>query len=113
MHKVTHKLGWIVGAVVLVCGLSALRGTQGLSGPFELFRQIRELQKQNRDLELEIAGKQERLRRLDGSESENELEVKRRLKYLKPGERQMVLPTTPAAPAQQQQQQAPQPEVAQ
>lgn len=104
MHWMTRKLGWIVGAVVLVCGLSALRGTQGLSGPFELFRQIRELQKQNRELELEIASKQERLRRLDGSESENELEVKKRLKYLKPGERQMVLPSAPQqSPAQQPQ----------
>ncbi len=99
MQMKMNKLGLIVGAVVLACGVSVLRRPQGLSGPFELFHQIRELQKQNRELEIQIAEKQERLRRLDGSQSESELEVKKRLKYLKPGERQMVLPNVPVPAA--------------
>jgi len=107
VHKKTHNLGWIVGIVVLVCAISALRGPQGLTGPFELFRQIREMQKQNSALEIEIAEKQERLRRLDGSQSESELEVKKRLKYLKPGERLMVLPSAPGSQQQQQHQPSP------
>lgn len=96
-----HKLGWIAGAVVLACGVSALiRGPQGLSGPFELFGQIREYQKSNSVLDVEIAEKRERLRRLNESPSEAELEVKKRLKYLKRGETIMVLPpATPVVPA--------------
>lgn len=87
------RLGWIAGAVVLACGVSALlRGPQGLTGPFELFGQIREYQKTNRALETEIAEKKERLRRLEEGSNEAELEVKKRLKYLKRGETQMVLP---------------------
>jgi hypothetical protein len=97
-----NRLGWIAGAVVLACGISALlRGPQGLHGPFELFGQIREYQKANRALETEIAEKRERLRRLEEGSSEAELEVKKRLKYLKRGETQMVLPpgaNTPAPP---------------
>ena len=103
MTQRNYRLGWIAGAVVLACGVSALlRGPQGLSGPFELFGQIREYQKTNRTLETEIAEKRERLRRLEDGPNEAELEVKKRLKYLKRGETQMVLPpgsnaTPPAA----------------
>lgn len=87
------RLGWIAGAVVLAFGISALlRGPQGLTGPFELFGQIREYQKTNRALETEISEKKERLRRLEEGSNEAELEVKKRLKYLKRGETQMVLP---------------------
>ncbi|MBS1832909.1 MAG: hypothetical protein JST65_09350 [Acidobacteria bacterium] len=112
MQLKNHKIGWIVGALVVACGFSAVRGLQGGAGPFEIFQQIREMQKQNRDLEIQIGEKQERLRRFSEGRSESELEVKRRLKYLNPGERQMVLPegvTTPpaAVPASQQQQQQP------
>lgn len=95
-----HRLGWIAGAVVLACGISALlRGPQGLNGPFELFAQIREYQKANRALETEIAEKRERLRRLEDGSNEAELEVKKRLKYLKRGETQMVLPPGASAPS--------------
>jgi cell division protein FtsB len=87
------RLGWIAGAVVLAFGVSTLlRGPQGLTGPFELFGQIREYQKTNRALETEISEKKERLRRLEEGSNEAELEVKKRLKYLKRGETQMVLP---------------------
>jgi cell division protein FtsB len=99
MQIKTRKVGWIVGVVVIACAVSVLRGPHGLTGPLELFQQIRELQKSNRDLEIEIAEKQERLRRLAEGSSEAELEVKKRLKYLKPGERQMVLPNAPASPS--------------
>ena len=94
MTQRNYRLGWIAaGAVVLACGVSALlRGPQGLTGPFELFGQIRVYQKTNQALETEIAEKRERLRRLEDGSNETELEVKKRLKYLKRGETQMVLP---------------------
>ncbi len=100
-------MGWIAGAIVLICAVSALRGKQGLAGPFELFQQIRELQKVNRELESQNGEKQERLRRLEEGKSETELEVKRRLKYLNRGEVQMVLPggsktTAPSSTGQDQ-----------
>lgn len=103
MQLKKHKISWIVGALVVACGFSAVRGLQGGAGPFEIFHQIREMQQQNRDLEVKIQEKQERLRRFSEGRSESELEVKRRLKYLNPGERQVVLPegavADPAAPA--------------
>ena len=76
----------LIGCVVLLAGaISALRGRHGFTSPLELFQQIRELQKSNREIEIQIDDKQERLRRLDQGDSEAELEVKRRLKYLKRG----------------------------
>lgn len=96
-----QRLGIVAAAALTVGGVSVLRATQGLSSPFALFQQIREMQKANRELEVQIAEKQARLDRLDQGASEAELEVKRRLKYLKRGEVQLVVPQ------QQQQQQQP------
>jgi hypothetical protein len=94
-----HKLAWIAGAIVLAGGVSALlRGPQGFNGPFELFSEIRVFQKANSALEVEIAEKKERLRRLNENSNEAELEVKKRLKYLKRGETIMVLPPGETAP---------------
>lgn len=107
MQLKNHKMSWIVGALVVACGFSAVRGLQGGAGPFEIFQQIREMQKQNRELEIQIDEKQERLRRFAEGPSESELEVKRRLKYLNPGERQVVLPDGTTGQQEQQQQQPP------
>ena len=110
MQTKKHKIVWIVGVLVVACAFSALRTLQGTAGPFQIFQQIRDLQMQNRELEIQIEDKQERLRRFSEGRSESELEVKRRLKYLNPGERQVVLPEgaiTPAETAPQQQQQPP------
>ena len=88
-----RHIGIVLGVGLLAaCLLVTLRGPQGIGAFFELSNEIRGLQRQNADIEKEIADKRDRLRRLDSSAGERELEVKKRLKYLKPGETQMVMP---------------------
>jgi cell division protein FtsB len=53
---------------------------------------IRRLQKENADLEKELAEKRDRVRKLRDSPSEQELEIRRQLRYQREGETQIILP---------------------
>lgn len=58
--------------------------------------QIRQLQQENADLSREIVQKQDRIRKLRDSRSEQELEIRRRLKLQREGETSIILPDAPA-----------------
>jgi cell division protein FtsB len=83
----------IVGAYAIV----ALRGPRGVPALLEKRRQIRELEEQNANLEREIQRKRQRIERLKTSPSEQEMEIRRQLKLLRPGETSFILPD-PAKP---------------
>lgn len=70
--------------------LLALRVPQGFSTLGSKHGQIRELQKENADLARDIAEKRERIRKLRESRSEQELEIRRRLKLQREGETSIV-----------------------
>ena len=53
---------------------------------------IRRLQKENADLEKELQEKQDRVRKLRDSRSEQELEIRRQLRYQREGETSIILP---------------------
>ncbi len=61
---------------------------------------IRRLQKENADLEKDLAEKRDRVRRLRDSRSEQELEIRKQLKYQREGETSIILPEQKPNPAQ-------------
>ena len=73
----------------------ALRGPQGIPALQEKWREIRELQKTNADLKREVETRAERIKKLQESPAEQELEIRKRLKMLRPGETTFIIPNTP------------------
>ena len=66
-------------------------------------REIRQLEEQNANMRLENERRKERIRRLQDSRSEQEMEIRKQLKLQRPGETTFILPeseqkekTTPA-----------------
>ena len=78
-------------AVAGLCVLSVLRGPDGVPAIFERHRRIRRLQAENAALEKEIQAKRERIERLRSSRSQQELEIRERLKLLKDKETTFIL----------------------
>lgn len=62
-------------------------------------REIRELEEQNANLQREIQRKRERIDRLKNSPSEQEMEIRKQLKLLRPGETSFILPEKPQSEA--------------
>jgi cell division protein FtsB len=92
--------GYIAAFVILgTCVLLALRGPQGLPALMEKRQQIRELQEKNADLQSEIQTRRVRLDRLKTNPDEQQLEIRDKLKMLKPGEVRYIVPE-PAKPAE-------------
>jgi len=85
-------------AVVVVYAWIAVSGPQGLQTLLEKHREIRQLQEQNAALTREIEHRLDRIRRLEGSRSEQEMEIRKQLKLLRPGETTFILPEGPKEP---------------
>ena len=91
------------GALVLLAiGITyawiAVSGPQGLQTLLDKRREIRELQEQNASLTREIEHRRDRIRRLEGSRSEQEMEIRKQLKLQKAGETTFILPDGPKQP---------------
>jgi cell division protein FtsB len=85
--------GFIAAFVILgTCVLVALRGPQGLPALLHKREQIRELQEKNAELQREIQTRRVRLDRLRNNPDEQQLEIRERLKMLKPGEVRYIVP---------------------
>ena len=90
-------------ALVLLVGyeLIALQGQQGIPGLIEKRRQIRDYEKKNADLARKIEEQRARIDRFsDGSTSGPEMQIRQRLKLVKPGEKVFILQDPPAPPVQ-------------
>lgn len=72
---------------VLGYAFITLRGPHGVPGLLEKQRQIRSMEQDNQQLNQEIGRLQDHIRRLDSDPGEQELEIRQRLKLLKPGEK--------------------------
>jgi cell division protein FtsB len=64
-----------------------LRGPHGIPWLLEKQREIHEMEEQNAKLDREIERMRDHIKRLETNPSEQELEVRERLKLLKPGEK--------------------------
>ena len=76
-------------AIVLVIGFGiyTLRGSQGIPALMKKQAEIKELEKSNADLARDIEKKRARIKRLEDSPAEQELEIRRQLKLVHPGEK--------------------------
>jgi len=69
-----------------------LRGPQGFQTLIEKGREIRELEERNANIRRENERRKDRIRRLEGSRSEQEMEIRKQLKLQRPGETTFILP---------------------
>ena len=89
------RVAFVLLAVVVVYACIAVSGPQGLQALMAKHREIRELQEQNAALTREIEHRRDRIRRLEGSRSEQEMEIRKQLKLQRPGETTFILPEKP------------------
>jgi cell division protein FtsB len=98
---VARRPGYVLaGVLVVVYGWVAIHGPQGIQALLEKHREIRQLQEQNVGMALENQRRKDRIRRLEESRSEQEMEIRKQLKLLRPGETTFILPDSgqPDAP---------------
>jgi cell division protein FtsB len=88
-----------IAAAVLAGLVLFTRAPQGIASLRQRHQQIRELQRENAELQKEIADKRDRIRRLSSSASEQEMEIRKRLKLQRPGETAIILGGEAAKPA--------------
>jgi len=89
------RLALVVLAIAIAYAWIAVRGPQGLQALLEKRREIQQLQEQNAALTREIEHRRDRIRRLEESTSEQEMEIRKQLKLLRPGETTFILPDAP------------------
>lgn len=95
-----RKAGYLLAIVLAgVYAFVALRSPSGIPALMEKRHQVRELQEQNATLIKEIQMKRDQIKRLRDSRDEQELEIRRRLKLLRPGETSFIIPEAKPASA--------------
>ena len=82
-------------ALIGAYGLTELRGPQGLPALKEKWTEIRQLEEENANLQRENDYRRDRIKKLESSPSEQELEIRKKLKLLRPGETSFILPEQP------------------
>jgi cell division protein FtsB len=82
-------------ALIGAYGLEELRGPQGLPALREKWNEIRQLEEENANLQRENEYRRDRIKKLENSPSEQELEIRKKLKLLRPGETSFILPEQP------------------
>src|SRR5580700_6165208 len=96
MNSSVRRVLILVGfALIGAYGLSELRGPQGLPALREKWNEIRQLEEENANLQRENDYRRDRIRKLESSPSEQELEIRKKLKLLRPGETSFILPEMP------------------
>jgi cell division protein FtsB len=108
ISSVTRRAGYIVGVgVVVIYGLVALRGPQGITALLDKRHEVRMLEEQNAAQAAENERRRERIHRLEENSTEQEMEIRKQLKLLRPGETTFILEDAPkggAAPTAPQSQ---------
>ena len=90
MKSSVAKLGYAVAVLIAASyAFVTLRG--GIPALMQKQKEIRTLERQNADLAREIEFRRERIQRLREDESEQELEIRQRLKLVRPGEKVFIL----------------------
>jgi len=86
------RLAFII-AILAVCSyvFFTLRGTGGTSVLAEKEARIRELEQRNESLHKEVERKREHIRRLSENSTEQELEIRDRLKLVHPNEKVFII----------------------
>ncbi|HEV8041495.1 MAG TPA: septum formation initiator family protein [Bryobacteraceae bacterium] len=96
-NAVRRTLFLLVAGVIGVYGYLALRGPQGIPALREKWRQIRTLEEDNSNLQRENQYRRDRIKKLEENPSAQELEIRKKLKLVRPGETSFILPDQPKA----------------
>jgi cell division protein FtsB len=100
ISAVTRRTGYIVVVgVAVIYGLVALRGPQGISALLDKRREVRMLEEQNAAQAAENERRRERIHRLEQNPTEQEMEIRKQLKLLRPGETTFILEDPPKGAA--------------
>lgn len=92
-NRIQSQKGLILAlTLVSAYALAAVKAPQGLQAFFEKQRQIRQLQEENAAMQADIARRQDRIKRLQESPSEQDMEIRKRFHMQKPGETTFMLP---------------------
>jgi cell division protein FtsB len=92
--QVKYAIGF---AIIALYGWIALRGPLGIQSLLDRRQEIRTLQEKNAAMAREVERRRDRIRRLTESTSEQDMEIRKQLKLLKPGETSFILPEAPSA----------------
>jgi cell division protein FtsB len=100
MREFLHSVARRKGRLVVICLAAgylwiALRGPQGFGALLERRAEIRELEEENAATARENERRREHIRRLADSHSEQDMEIRKQLKLLRPGETTFILPDAP------------------
>jgi len=98
-HLIRRVAVLIVFVLVGVYGYMSLRGPQGIPALMDKWREIRKLEEDNAGIQRENDYRRERIKKLQESPSEQELEIRKQLKLLRPGETSFILPDQPKTAA--------------
>jgi len=96
LESVARRKGWVF--VVCLAGgylWIALRGPQGFGALLDRRAEIRQLEEDNAAMARENERRREHIRRLAESRSEQDMEIRKQLKLLRPGETTFILPDAP------------------
>jgi cell division protein FtsB len=113
-NAVQRAVFLLVVGVIAVYGYLALRGPQGIPALRGKWREIRTLEEDNANLQRENQYRRDRIKKLEENPSAQELEIRKKLKLVRPGETSFILPDTPKADASKpeaQKPEAPKPDV--
>jgi cell division protein FtsB len=96
MKDLLRKSGlFLTLLLVIVYAVIALRGPNGVNALAEKREQIRKLQEENASLTADNERKRERIELLKHDRDAQELAIREKLKLLRPGETQFILPDAP------------------
>jgi cell division protein FtsB len=98
-NSVRRAIFLIVFALIGAYGLVELRSPQGIPALKQRWEDIRKLEEENANLQRENDYRRDRIKKLEGSVSEQELEIRKKLKLLRPGETSFILPEQPKHPS--------------
>lgn len=93
-----HKTILLVVIFLSVGAWAAVSGPRGLTVLLEKRQEIRRLQEENAALEAENASRRARIRRLEQSRTEQELEIRKQLHLQRENEKTFLLPDPAPAP---------------
>ena len=82
-------------AIVVLCGMAyafvVLQGPTGIPGLLAKRKLVHEYELSNQKMQRELEEKQQRIQRLEANPSEQEFEIRQRLKLAKPGEKIYII----------------------
>src|SRR5271169_6628066 len=94
-NAVRRTVFLLVVGLIGVYGYLVLRGPQGIPALRGKWREIRTLEEDNANLQRENQYRRDRIKKLEENPSAQELEIRKKLKLVRPGETSFILPDPP------------------